>query len=48
MMDGAGVVNGIAKEPPNKQVAEWLLEEYTAMPDKNLRNTWKKEGYEWV
>jgi hypothetical protein len=48
MMDGAGVLNGIAKEPSCKQVAEWLLEAYTTMPKKITRNTWKKEGYDWV
>ena len=48
MTDGAGVVNGIAKEPPHKQVAEWLLEAYTMMPEEITRNAWKKEGYEWV
>jgi hypothetical protein len=26
MMDGAGIVKGIAKEPLCKQVADWLLE----------------------
>jgi len=48
MMDGAGVVNGIAKEPSRKQVAEWLLEAYTTIPEEIVRNVWKKVGYEWV
>jgi hypothetical protein len=48
MKDGAGVVNGIAKEPPLKHVAEWLLEAYTTMLEEIVRNAWKKEGYEWV
>ena len=43
MTDGAGVVNGIAKEPP-QQVAEWLLDVYIMMPEEIVRNTWKKEG----
>ena len=48
MMDGAGIVNGIAKEPPRKQVTEWLLEAYSTMPEESGRNAWKKQGYEWV
>ena len=42
MMDGAGILNAIAKEPPQKQVAEWLLEGYSTMPEDIGRNTWKK------
>ena len=48
MMDGAGVMNGIAKEPHHKQVAKWLLEAYTMVPEEIVRNAWKKEGYEWA
>jgi hypothetical protein len=44
----AGVMNVIAKEPPRKHVAEWLLEAYATMPEEIVRNAWKKEGYEWV
>ncbi len=47
-MNGAGIMNGIAKEPPRKQVTEWLLEAYSTMPEEIVRNTWKKQGYEWV
>ena len=47
-MDGAGVVNGIAKEPPCKQVAEWLLEVYTMMPEKKREERMEEEWYEWV
>ena len=48
MTDGAGAMNGIAKQPSHKQVAEWLLEAYTTMPEEIVRNAWKKEEYEWV
>ena len=48
MTDGAGVMNRIAKEPPRKQVDEWLLEAYTTMSEEIMRNGWKKEGYKWV
>ena len=46
-MDGARIVNRIAKEPARK-LAEWLLEAYSMMPEKIGRNAWKKPGYEWV
>ena len=48
MTDGAGIVNGIAKEPSRKQVVEWLLDAYTTMTTEMGRNAWKKQGYEWV
>ena len=48
MMDGAGVMNEIAKEPASIQVAQWLFKAYTMIPEEIVRNAWKKEGYEWV
>ena len=48
MMDGVGIMNGIAKESPRKQVAEWLLEAYSTMPEEIRRNARKKQGYKWV
>jgi hypothetical protein len=48
MMDDAGVVNRIAKEPPRKQAVAWLLEAYTTMHEEIIRNAWKKEGHDWV
>ena len=48
MTDGVRIMNGIAKEPLHQQVAEWLLEAYSMMPEEIERNAWKKQGYEWV
>ena len=47
MMDGEGIVNGIAKEPSRKMVAEWLLDVYKGIPHETGRNAWMKKGYEW-
>ena len=43
-----GVVNGIAKEPSHKQVAEWLVDAYTHIPNQIARKAWKKHGYAWL
>ena len=38
MLDGEGIVNGVAKEPSRKMVAEWLLDVYKNIPGKIARN----------
>ena len=47
MTDGEGIVDGVAKEPSHKVVAEWLAETYTTMPETIGRNAWMKTGFEW-
>jgi hypothetical protein len=47
MLEGDGIVNGVAKEPTRKQVAEWLLDVYNNIPKETGRNAWRKKGYEW-
>jgi hypothetical protein len=46
-MAGEGVVNGIAKEPSRQQVAEWLVDAYTHIPNQVAWNVWMKQGYAW-
>jgi hypothetical protein len=46
-MTGEGVANGIAKEPSRQQVAEWLVDAYTHIPNQVARNAWMKQGYAW-
>jgi hypothetical protein len=46
MMNG-GIVEGKAKEPTRKQVAEWLVDSYTTIPVQIARNAWLKTGYAW-
>jgi len=46
-MTGEGVANGIAKEPSRQQVAEWLVDAYTHIPNQVARNAWMKQGYVW-
>jgi hypothetical protein len=47
MLDGEGMVNGAAKEPTQKIMAEWVLEVYNTIPSQTARNTWMKKDYEW-
>jgi hypothetical protein len=47
MVDGEGIVDGQAKEPSRKMVAEWLVDVYENIPVTIAMNAWKKEGYEW-
>jgi len=46
MMNG-GIVEGKAKEPTRKQVAEWLVDVCTNIPEQVARNAWLKKGYAW-
>ena len=47
MLDGEGMVNGAAKEPTQKIMAEWVLEVYNTIPGQTARNAWMKKDYEW-
>ena len=47
MLEGDGIVNGVAKEPSRKQVVEWLLDVCNNIPKETGRNAWRKKGYEW-
>jgi len=47
MLDGEGIVNGVAMETSRKMVAEWLLDVYKNIPSKIARNSWMKWGYNW-
>jgi hypothetical protein len=47
MTDGEGIVDGVAKEPYRKVVAEWLVETYTTMPETIWRNAWMNNVFEW-
>lgn len=47
MAEGGGIVNGCAKEPSRKQIAEWLVGAYTNIPEQVGRNSWMKTNYKW-
>lgn len=47
MTDGGGIIDGIAKEPSRKQVAEWLVDAYMNIPEEIARNAWLKTDYTW-
>ena len=47
MMEGSGIVDGAAKEPSRKLVAEWIVEVYSSVPQEIGRNAWMKKGFEW-
>lgn len=47
MLDGDGLVNGAAKEPTRKIVAEWVLEAYNSIPNQTAKNAWLKKEFEW-
>jgi hypothetical protein len=38
MIDGGGLVNGVAKEPSRKMVAEWILDVYNNIQGQTARN----------
>jgi hypothetical protein len=46
-VDGDGIVNGQAKEPSRKMVADWLMEVYNNIPETIGINARKKVRYEW-
>ena len=41
------IVDGAAKEPSRKLVAEWIVEVYWSIPQEISRNAWMKKGFEW-
>ena len=47
MTEGEGIVDGKAKEPTRKIVAEWLVDIYTNIPEEMGKNAWKKMDFEW-
>ena len=48
MFDGGGIVDGVAKEPTRKLVAEWIIGTYRNISVETGKNAWKKTGYEWL
>ena len=42
-----GIVNGVAKKPSRKLVAEWLTDVYMNLPGQTVRNAWMKTGFQW-
>ena len=48
MMEGDGIVDGVAKEPSRKMVVEWVVQVYDSIPEEIGQNAWKKHRYEWV
>jgi hypothetical protein len=48
MVIGEGIVDGRAKEPFRKMIAEWLAEVYNNIPEEIGWNAWKKRDYEWI
>ncbi len=44
MIEGEGIVDGAAKEPSRKLVAEWVSEVYNNFPVQTVRNAWMKRG----
>ncbi len=46
MIDGDGLVNGVAKEPSRIMVAEWSLEVHNNTSGQTARTAWTKKGYE--
>jgi hypothetical protein len=47
MVGGEGIINRAAKEPPQKLVAEWLLDVYMYLLGQLGRSVWMKIGFEW-
>ena len=33
MMEGDGIVDGVAKEPSRKMAAEWIIQVYKSIPE---------------
>ena len=47
MFNGGRVIDGVAKEPTRKLVAEWTIGTYRNISVETGKNAWKKTGYEW-
>jgi hypothetical protein len=48
MYAGGGVVEGVAKTPSRKLVAEWIIGTYKVIMEETARNAWRKKGFEWI
>ncbi len=48
MYAGGGVVEGVAKTPSRKLVAEWIIDTYKVIMEETARNAWRKKGFEWI
>ena len=44
MLQGEGIVDGAAKEPIQKLVAEWIVYVYNNISSDTGRNAWRKKG----
>ena len=45
ILDGDGLVNGVAKVPSRKKmVTEWLFDVYKNIQGQTVRNAWMKKG----
>jgi hypothetical protein len=47
MLEGDGIVDGVAKEPTQKLIAERLVDVYTNMDAKTVRKAWMKHRFQW-
>ncbi len=47
MMEGDGIVDGVAKEPSCKLVAEWIIQVNESIHEGIGQNSWKRKD-EWV
>ena len=47
MLEGEGIINGVANKPTRKLVAEWVVSVYSSVQPKTVRNTWTKKRYKW-
>ena len=45
MIEGDGIVDGAAKEPSRKLVAEWVLDVYNDFPGQTARNARMSKGH---
>jgi hypothetical protein len=48
MYAGGGVVEGVAKPPSRKLVAEWIIDTHKVITEDTARNAWRKTGFEWI
>ncbi len=48
MYSGGGVVEGVAKAPSPKLVAEWIIGTYKKISEVTGQNAWRKGGFEWI
>ena len=48
MYDVVGENGGEVATPSREMIATWVLEVYWMIDQKDAKNAWKKEGFEWV